>query len=251
MERSAVDSFRSSAYNLNSWILFLQFAGSCGVDFTMCNGTAIYFVHSFEVSIAASGAIAFLYGISAVFARGLGGWLSDAVSVQFSLQGRLYAQLVCLVLQGLLNIWFARSDQLSISIVSMVLFSILVQISMGTCFGIVPYVDGPNTGSVAGIVGAGGNVGAALLGRIFMSADYADAMEYMGWATIVTALLTPFIVVKGYKCIVFGHEDSVGSDISKQQHSPLLVPGKINKSPHLISFHARRQRQQMEPPVMR
>ena len=27
--------------------------------------------------------------------------------------------------------------------------------SMGTCFGIVPYVDGPNTGTIAGIVGAG------------------------------------------------------------------------------------------------
>jgi NNP family nitrate/nitrite transporter-like MFS transporter len=194
-----------------------------------------------------------LYGISAVFARGLGGWLSDAVSVKFSLQGRLYAQLVCLLLQGLLNIWFARSDQLSMSIVSMVIFSIVVQMSMGACFGIVPYVDGPNTGSVAGIVGAGGNVGAALLGLIFMSADYADAMEYMGWATMATALLTPFIIVKGYKGILFGHEDgSDDSDSRKPPHSPLLVPGKVNKSPHLVSLYARRQRgeQQMEAPAM-
>jgi NNP family nitrate/nitrite transporter-like MFS transporter len=242
MERSAVDSFRSGAYNLNSWILFLQFAGSCGVDFTMCNGTAIYFVHSFEVSIAASGVIAFLYGISAVFARGLGGWLSDAVSVNFSLQGRLWAQLVCMLLQGLLNIWFARSDKMSVSIVSMVVFSIVVQMSMGTCYGIVPYVDGPNTGSVAGIVGAGGNAGAALLGCIFMTQDYAVALEYMGWATIAAALLTPLIVVKGYKGIVFGHDDPVGPD-SRKQHSPLLVPGKLTKSPHLVPLHVRRQRQ--------
>lgn len=158
MERSAVDSFRSSAFNLNSWILFLQFAGSGGVDFTMCNGTAIYFHSRFGVSIAASGAIAFLYGISAVFARGLGGWLSDAVSTKYSLQGRLWVQLLCMVVQGLLNIWFARSARLGISMASMVVFSILVQMSMGACYGIVPYVDGPNTGSVAGIVGAGGNV---------------------------------------------------------------------------------------------
>lgn len=38
IERSAADSFRSGVYNLNSWILFLQYAGSCGVDVTMCNG---------------------------------------------------------------------------------------------------------------------------------------------------------------------------------------------------------------------
>jgi NNP family nitrate/nitrite transporter-like MFS transporter len=158
MEQSAVDSFRSGVYNLNSWILFLQFAGSCGVDFTMCNGAAIYFHDSFGVSIAVSGVLAFLYGISAVYARGVGGWFSDACYERYSLRGRLWAQLLCMVVQGLLNIWFARSDQLSMSIISMVLFSILIQMSMGTCFGIVPYLDGPNTGSVAGIVGAGGNV---------------------------------------------------------------------------------------------
>ena len=41
MQRSAVDSFRSGVYNLNGWLLFLQYAGSCGVDVTMCNGCAV------------------------------------------------------------------------------------------------------------------------------------------------------------------------------------------------------------------
>jgi NNP family nitrate/nitrite transporter-like MFS transporter len=67
--------------------------------------------------------------------------------------------------------------------------------SMGTCFGIVSYVDGPNTGTVAGIVGAGGNVGAVWLGRIFMNnPNYQDSMEYMGWFSVVLAFLSPLIV---------------------------------------------------------
>jgi nitrate/nitrite transporter NarK len=46
--------------------------------------------------------------------------------------------------------------------------------SMGTLFYIVPYVlDGPNTGTIAGIVGAGcnvgGNVGAVLFLNVFKS----------------------------------------------------------------------------------
>ena len=67
---------------------------------------------------------------------------------------------------------------------------------MGTCFGIVSYVDGPNTGTIAGIVGAGGNMGAVWLGNIFRSNDYDYAMEYMGWFTVVMAFLTPLIVIK-------------------------------------------------------
>lgn len=242
MERSAVDSFRAGVYNLNSWILFVQYAGSCGVDFTMCNGTALYFHYRFKQSIAASGAIAFLYGLSAIFARGAGGWLSDAAFNRFSLRGRLWAQWICMVTQGILNVWFARTDRLGSSLTIMVLFSILIQMSMGTCYSIVPYVDGPNTGSVAGIVGAGGNVGGAIFAVIFMHADYhGTAMELMGWLTCVTACFSPFLAVRGYRGILFGTEDSPESDRHKQ-HSPLLVPGKFAHSPHLVSL-ARRQYQ--------
>ena len=46
------------------------------------------------------------------------------------------------------------------------------------CYSIVPYVDGPNTGSVAGIVSAGGNVGAVPLAQVFIKSDYPSAMEY-------------------------------------------------------------------------
>lgn len=141
MQRSAVDSFRSGVYNLNSWILFIQFAASCGVDFTMCNGAAMFFHYEFHQSTAASGAYAFVYGISAIFARGLGGWISDKVYDKFSLRGRLFAQLVCLTLQGLTNVLFARTKILGDSLVIMIVFSIFVQMSMGTCYGIVVSVS--------------------------------------------------------------------------------------------------------------
>jgi nitrate/nitrite transporter NarK len=129
MERSAVDSFRSGALNMNSWLLSLQHAFSCGVDFTMCNGAAIYFVQRFDQPVVKASAIAFLYGISALFARGLGGHLSDKMSERLSLRGRLLAQSMCMLCQGLLNVWFARIDDLIGSILLMVVFSIFVQAS--------------------------------------------------------------------------------------------------------------------------
>jgi NNP family nitrate/nitrite transporter-like MFS transporter len=127
MQRSAVDSFRSGACNLNAWLLFLQYAGSCGVDVTMSNGCAVYYHARFSQSIAASGAIAFLYGISAVYARGLGGYISDELD-KYSLQGRLWGQFLCMLVQGLLNIWFSKTTNLGHSLIIMVVFSVLVQV---------------------------------------------------------------------------------------------------------------------------
>ena len=135
------------------------------------------------------------------------------------MQGRLWTQMISMSLQGFLAIWWARSDTFGTSVVVMLIFSILVQISIGTCYSIVPYVDGTNTGSVAGIVGAGGNVGAIILGLKFRSDDYADSAEYMGWFTLFLSLLTPLIIIKGYRGLIFGKEDATHA-----RQGVLLVP---------------------------
>lgn len=240
-ERSAVDSFRTGAINLNSWLLFLQYAGTSGVDVTFSNGCAIYYHARFHKTIAETGILCFFYGISALYARGLGGLLSDKIGDKFSVEGRLWTHFGCMLSQGVINIWFARIDTFSHSVSVMILLSILIQMATGTCFGIIPYVDSANTSSVAGIVGAGGNVGAIFMGLLFMYQDYADAMEYMAYFTIATAFLTPLIVIKGYKGMVFG-EDNFG-DASRQQHCPLLVP-KMQHSPHFVKLKQKRRKTQ-------
>mmetsp|Transcript_30756 Transcript_30756/g.47162 ORF Transcript_30756/g.47162 Transcript_30756/m.47162 type:complete len:511 (-) Transcript_30756:92-1624(-) len=232
LERSAVDSFRSGVLNLNSWILFFQHAGSYGVDLTMCNGATLYYSERFQQPTVTAAAIAFTYGVSAIFARGLGGYISDRAYDIFSLRGRLAVQMGCMILQGLLTLIFARCDTLQWSIVVMIIFSIFVQMSMGTCFGIVPYVDGPNTGSIAGVVGAGGNLGAILFGNIMrFTTHYQEAFEYIAWFTIGLSFLTPFIVIKGYRGILFGKEE-------ESQRQTLLVPGA---SPKLVPARFKNQ----------
>jgi NNP family nitrate/nitrite transporter-like MFS transporter len=159
---TAVDSFRRGMINLNSWILCWQYATCCGVDFTMCNGTALYYhAQHPDWSVASTAAVAGLYSMAALYARGVGGWLSDTAAVanmkwgrsddghtSESMRGRLWAQCLCLLLQGICNILLARTDAAFMNLAMLVVFSIFVQMSMGTCFGIVPYVDGLYTGSV-------------------------------------------------------------------------------------------------------
>jgi MFS transporter, NNP family, nitrate/nitrite transporter len=236
LERSAVDSFRSGVINLNSWLLCIQYAFSSGVDTTLCNGIAIYYHVTYHQKISQIGAIAALYGCSALWARGLGGYISDKVGDRFSLAGRLWIHCFCMIAQGLSNVWFARSEELDMSLFAMVIFSILIQMSTGTCYGIVPFIDSANTGTVAGIVGGGGNVGAVILGLVFMYNEYQRAFEIMASCTVFSAFLTPFIVIKGYKGMIFGKDDH--DDPNRKQQSPLLVP-KLRHSPHFVKLKRR------------
>lgn len=85
-----------------------------------------------------------------LFARGMGGFASDMANEKWAMPGRLWAQTLCLAFEGAFVLIFASTKSLAGAIVTMVFFSIFVNAAEGTSFGIVPYVDPPNTGSVTG-----------------------------------------------------------------------------------------------------
>ena len=114
--------------------------------------------------INGASAIASIFGWMNLFARGLGGWASDKANAKMGMRGRIIVHTICLLLEGVLVIVFANTGSLGIAIVIMVFFSLFVQAAEGTSYGIVPYIDPPATGSISGIVGAGGNTGAVCSG---------------------------------------------------------------------------------------
>lgn len=61
-EVSAAASFRTGALNLNTWILFIQYACCFGVELTMNNAAALYFVDQFGQSTESAAAIASIFG---------------------------------------------------------------------------------------------------------------------------------------------------------------------------------------------
>ena len=92
---------------------------------------------------------------------------------------------------------------------------------MGSCFGIVPYIDPPNTGTIAGIVGAGGNVGAIVFLHVWkIRLDYA-AFQFMACFCFISASLTLLVNIKGYKGIIWGKSTPTRT-VSK---NTLIVPG--------------------------
>jgi MFS transporter, NNP family, nitrate/nitrite transporter len=142
----------------------------------------------------------------------MGGFFSDVANHKWGMIGRLVVQSVLLVMEGVFVIIFSKTGTLAGAIVVMIIFSFFVQSSEGSTFGIVPYVDEPHTGSVIGIVGAGGNIGAVCFGVAFrVIVDDKNALAILGSCAIVSSLLSVFIRIEGNERLVFSPFGACGS----------------------------------------
>jgi len=210
-EVSAASSFRQGAMNFNTWLLFIQYACCFGVELTMNNASATYFKEEFELSTESAAAIASIFGWMNLFARGLGGFTSDKFNAKMGMRGRLIWQTTCLLIEGVMVLIFAQTKNLAVAIIILIIFSSFVQAAEGSTYGIVPYVDKPATGSISGIVGAGGNTGAVCFGLGFRQLGYEKAFNIMGFSIIGSAFLSFLVMIKGHRSIVCG-EDSEANE---------------------------------------
>lgn len=224
-EVSAAASFRTGAMNINTWILFIQYGCSFGVELTMNNAAALYFNEEFGLTTENAAAVASIFGWMNLFARGLGGFSSDKLNAKYGMRGRLIVQTVCLVVEGLLIFIFSRSTELWVAICLMVVFSVFVQAAEGSTYGIVPYVSPASTGSIAGIVGAGGNTGAVCFGLGFRQLDrYSQAFDLMGAVVLGSGLLSALIFIKGHNSLFFGGNAGMEKETEKKDTNTLVVP---------------------------
>jgi hypothetical protein len=207
IERSAVSFFREGVCNFNTWILFVQYACCFGTELTMNNAASLYFKDKFDLTTETAAIIASIFGWLNLFARGLGGYTSDKANAYFGMRGRLWLQTILLVGEGALVLVFAQTNSLTSAITVMVFFSLFVQAAEGSTYGIVPYVDPPTTGAIAGIVGAGGNTGAVCFSIGFRQLDYKNAFAIMGFSALGSAFFSLFILIKGHAGMFCGKDE--------------------------------------------
>jgi len=217
---SAAASFRSGAMNFNTWLLFIQYACCFGVELTMNNAAASYFKSTFDLTTETAAAIASLFGWMNLFARGIGGFVSDKANARMGMRGRLWWQTICLLAEGIMVLIFANTKSLGLAIFVMVIFSSFVQAAEGSSYGIVPYVNPPVTGSIAGIVGAGGNTGAVCFGLGFRQLDTYPAFVLMGVCIIASGALSLFICIKGHAGLVTGQDSEEAIAAWKKMAAP-------------------------------
>jgi len=178
------------------WALFVLYACCFGMELTIDNIAALYFADYFHLALTAAGFVAASFGMMNLFARALGGIASDRCSRRWGLRGRV-ALLGCTICaEGLGLMLFSRMRWLPLAIGSMMLAGLFVKMSNGATYSIVPFINRRKLGAVAGIVGAGGNVGAVLAGFLLKSSSLSWPQALLILGALVTLCSSLVILVR-------------------------------------------------------
>ena len=173
------------------WALFVIYGSCFGMELTIDNIAALYFADYFHLALTAAGFVAASFGMMNLFARALGGIVSDRCNRRWGLRGRV-ALLGCTILgEGLALILFSqdaraasghRIDDAGGVVRQDVERRHLLRRSVRQQAAL---------GAVAGIVGAGGNVGAVLAAFLFKTASltWPQALLILG-VTVAADLFT-------------------------------------------------------------
>ncbi|MFL5745179.1 MAG: NarK family nitrate/nitrite MFS transporter [Niastella sp.] len=184
-------TFTIALKDYRTWILAVAYAACFGIEITVDNVAATYFVDNFKATLIMAGALASVFGFMNLFARALGGIISDKVGKAYGLRGKGILLAGFLVMEGFGIVFFSNAGTLTLAIVSMLIFALFLKMANGGTYSIVPFVNKEAIGSVAGIVGAGGNIGAMLVGFLFKSKNitYSQAFYYIGVGVVVVGVL--------------------------------------------------------------
>ncbi|KAF9354111.1 hypothetical protein BGX26_008072 [Mortierella sp. AD094] len=183
-------------------ILMTQYGCSFGLELAVDNVIGDFFHSQFGLSQTTSGMLGSIFGLMNLFSRASGGFLADYVNtlVGEGVQGRMLVHICILLLEGSFLVGFSFAiETLRSSLVVLVLFSFFVQAGCGTTFSLVPFVNPRSSGSVYGLIGAGGSAGSVLFNYVFKiyGTSYADAFRTIGYAVFTAALLTLLLQIQG------------------------------------------------------
>jgi NNP family nitrate/nitrite transporter-like MFS transporter len=182
-------SFRAACANYRVWMLFVTYAACFGVEVFIHNIAAIYYVDHFQLSLKAAGIAAGSFGLLALFARALGGWLSDKVAARRGLDIRSTLLFVLIAGEGIGLYWFAHAESVALAVVAMLIFGLFTHMACGATYALVPFIDRKALGGVAGVIGAGGNVGAVAAGFLMKGVgNVQQTLSMLGMLVAVSAL---------------------------------------------------------------
>ncbi len=177
-----------AARNYRVWILFGAYAACFGIEIFIHNIVAMYYVEHFSFGLKEAGMAAGIFGLLALFARALGGIVSDKVAIKKGLDGRTKVLFAMILMEGLFLILFSQMNSAMLAILVMTIFALFTHMACGATYALVPFIDRDALGGVAGIIGAGGNVGAVAAGFLLKGMlDIQTCLMMLGGLVVIAA----------------------------------------------------------------
>ncbi|WP_139851209.1 MFS transporter [Acinetobacter pullicarnis] len=193
-KKGGVAILMHAARNYRVWILFGAYAACFGIEIFIHNIVAMYYVEHFSFGLKEAGLAAGIFGLLALFARALGGILSDQVALKRGLDGRTIILFVMILLEGFFLILFSKMQSPMLAILIMTLFALFTHMACGATYALVPFIDREALGGVTGIIGAGGNVGAVAAGFLLKGMlDIQSCLMVLGGLVVIAAIFVLMI----------------------------------------------------------
>lgn len=224
---SGSQSFMLAVKDLRVWALFVVYAACFGVELTINNIAALYYFDRFAVDLKTAGLIAGLFGLMNIFARTLGGVFSDMIAVRSGLRGRVNFMGAVLLLEGIALIVFAQMSLLLWAVGAMLIFSLFVQMAEGATYAVVPFINKKAVGSVAGIVGAGGNAGAVAAGFLFRSENIATEQGLLYVGIAVAAASSAALMVRFSSEALADEREGLAQALLARRRSGAAIPSAV------------------------
>jgi NNP family nitrate/nitrite transporter-like MFS transporter len=183
-------SFFDAIGDSRVWCLFVLYGACFGIELTIDNIAHLYFHDYFHMGLVAAGWTALCFGGLNLFARAIGGYFSDRISLKKGLNGRVGWLFAIILAEGLAMMLFSQMTALVPMLCSFVLFGLLVCMGCGAVYGIVPFINKKAVGSVSGIVGAGGNAAAVGAGFLFGNGDWHHSLLLLGGLVAAASFLS-------------------------------------------------------------
>ncbi len=188
-KKGGVAVFKQAMVNYRVWMLAIAYAASFGVELFIHAVAASYYVDRFGITLTSAGLAAGSFGLLALFARALGGIASDRVARGFGLDGRTWLLFGLMMCEGFGLLFFSTTTAIGPAIAAMLAFGLFTHMGCGAVYALMPFVDRKALGGVAGIIGAGGNVGAVAAGLLVKyTGSLPEALFYIGCAVLVAAV---------------------------------------------------------------
>jgi len=256
----AAKSLIEAASSWQTWVMFLCYMFSFGVELIVNGNIVTYFVETFEMPQTQASTIGSIFGLLNICMRSIGGFWSDTYCTKFGIRGRLHALFQQTFIMGVALIIFSTltNDNSTTGglLASLVFWGAFTNMTEGGTFAVVPYVLPTAVGGVAGITGAGGNMG-ALLGNALVivlkgNAGPKPARNLMfcalGWGAVGSAMLVPCLWLPGIGSMMRAADSVAGAPQPEEQEKVAAqAPSQMTgPQPTFVPVAPGQQQQQMQ-----
>ena len=165
-KKGGLATMKEAGKNYRVWLLGACYGASFGVELFVHSIAVTYYFNRYSMTVESAGFAVGAFGLLALFARAVGGLLSDKVARTRGLDGRTWLLFGLMIGEGVFLILFSQANTVTVAVSMMLVFGLFTHMACGSLYALVPFIDRKVLGGVCGIIGAGGNIGGVAAGLL-------------------------------------------------------------------------------------